>query len=260
MGLRTFMLMALGILMLSGCGGAPRGGSAGVLSLTIEEEPSTPLSAAEVAQRMTRSFHSTPVLHVTVLNRHHGVDYECRGWMMEKKSLGVVKKDGKVVFASYSDAKRVQEYVPQAKFVNGAGADSVLLEYDYENNDGGWSRLVDADFDCGPGSIAVASYLWAESRTVPELMLSNMNGATVSEVVFNNRECFRYHLEANMQPNILTWELYVDKATCDPVRESRVIVGPFGNKLKDDIYDYKIEHLPDDAGIHWGLQPDKLKP
>ena len=47
-------------------------------------------SPVEIVARMKQSFASSPVLHVTVLNRHHGVDYECQGWMMGVKALSEV--------------------------------------------------------------------------------------------------------------------------------------------------------------------------
>lgn len=50
----------------------------------------------------------------------------------------------------------------------------------------------------------------------------------------------------------------MDRSTFEPVREYRRIANQ-GKVTKEDTYDYTFEHLPNDNGIHWGLEVDKLK-
>ena len=56
----------------------------------------------------------------------------------------------------------------------------------------------------------------------------------------------------------LTWDLWVDKATAKPIRRSRLVVTK-GKKVKDDVFDYTFEHLTDDHGINWRLDPAQLQ-
>lgn len=256
----TILASFLTLSFLPACGLGQRDAAPGVMPAACRLGDDGFPSPTEVARRMTLAFDSTPVLHVTVINRHLGMDYECHGWMMGKKSLGVVRQDGKVIFASYTDTVRKQEYVPLAKFANGEPARAVLLEYDYDPTDGGWSRLVDAVFDCGPSGVACEGYLQSEGERYPDAVKPNMENAQLTETVFMERPCYLYSIRQSDDTSTLDWDLYVDKATFKPVRMSRLVKSIVGKVLKEDIYEYTFEHLPDDAGIHWGLQPDKLKP
>lgn len=234
---------------------------AGELEVAWQEgawQQGSPPSAEDVALRMSASFRSTPVLHVTVRNLHHGVEYQCQGWIKEKQILGEVRRGGGVIFAIYKDTKRVQEYSPSATFANSSEAKAVLLEYDYDLNDGGWNRLVDYDLSCGPAGIAWDAYLWVERSSFGEISLGNMESSVMKETSLNGRDCYWYHLDDFDTLTQVTWDLYVDKLTYEPVREYRRITTQ-GKVTKEDTYDFAFEHLPNDNGIHWGLEVDKLR-
>lgn len=213
----------------------------------------------EIIACMRRSLESKPVLHVIVHNRHHGVLYECQGWHSGPKVLNEVRKDGKLIFASYSDGQRVQEYVPTYTFANKIEASGVLIEHDV--TEGGWFCFPENDFTCGPGSIATGPFI-ATLEMPPALgaFLANMQPPTlVEDAVMNNRSCYRYHFKDEYEPgSSVTWELFIDKVNFEPVRMSGLMVIK-GKISKDDVYDYTFKHLPDDRGIRWGLDVERLR-
>lgn len=218
---------------------------------------------AEVVKQMSKAFHSAPVLHVMIHDRHMGVDYQCEGWLSGKRRLGRTVKDGRLIFAKYSDpdSGRVQEFVPEAAFPNKSTASSVCLEYDYDPNGGGWDHLVDYDLSCGPASVAIIDYLWgpqAPSGAVAESFETNMESAAASKAILNGHHCYRYLLDDIDGLMLIKWELYVDTTTYEPVRLYRRLTN-VDKVTKEDTYDYTFEHLPNDNGIHWGLEVEKLK-
>lgn len=177
------------------------------LSTTLGQYPSTAFQGAgfapvdgeipsveTVAKRMSESFHSTPVLHVSILDEHMGVDYQCEGWMKGTLAMGKTFHDGHLVFAKFVDPERtrVQEFAPEVTFENKSTATSVLAEYDYDPAGGGWDHLISYDLSCGPGSIAMAGFLWhpksAEGR-VASLLQQNMSVSQCKETNLNNRRC-----------------------------------------------------------------------
>jgi len=253
----------------SGCASMPNPGSAGAVrpaapppevqaqdGLQAQDQAPTP---EEVIARMRRSLESTPVLHVIVRDKHHGEVYECQGWHMGSRVRGEVRKDGKLVFASYSDGNRVQEYVPAFTFANKVETTGVLIEH--ETTEGGWFCLLNNNFTCGPGSIAVTPFLSSTyESTNLSAYLANMQPPTLVEnAVLNERACYRYHFKDEYEPgSSVTWELFIDKTNYEPVRMSRLMVIK-GKVSKDDVYDYTFKHLPDDSGIHWGLDVERLR-
>lgn len=212
----------------------------------------------EVVARMAASFASTPVLHVKTRNRHRGTEYRGNSWLKTGKARGEVRTDGKLAFATFTDRRRVQEYVPKVKFANGTEAERVLIEYDKGANDGGWYRLVDFAFACGPGACASDAFLADRRPSLPELFRGNMQGSKMTETELDGRPCYWYHMEAVVGEDKITWDLYVDKVTCEPVRQASLIVQ--GDKVKkDEVFDYTFEHLPDDAAFQWELDLANLK-
>jgi len=213
-------------------------------------------SAKDVVDRMNASIASTPVLHVTVINLHRGVEYHCQGWMMGLKSRSEVRKDGRLIFARYTDRKRIQEYVPKASFVNKMEAEHVLVEYDADGPSGDWPRLMENTFSCGPAIIASDYYLPVPNhRSYPDIWLGNMETSRVSKVTFRSRSCLWYHTDVTIEGDTLTWDLYVDIETFKPLRLSGLVVAADGTHKKEDVYEYTFEHLQTDEGINWRLDP-----
>lgn len=208
---------------------------------------------------MMSSIASTPVLHVTVLNKHRDVDFECQGWMMGPKSRTEVRQDGTLVFARYTDRRRIQEFVPKATFTNGMEAERVVLEYAADGPSGDWPRLKDTDFGCGPAIIASDYFLPVRDPTYPEIWRGNMQASKVTETTLRGRACYWYKMDVVVATDSINWNLYVDKETFEPLRQSRLILAEDGTHKKEDIYDYTFEHLADDKEIQWRLDADRLK-
>ena len=220
-------------------------------SLTSSSAP----SPEAVADRMAAAFAATPVLHVTVINRHLGIDYECKGWLKAGHSRGEIRREGKLVFATASDGRRVQEFVPKVKFANGVEGQNVLI--DREPTPGRWFCLVDHAFACGPGVTATVSYLDDAGRKVANLLLGNMQGSTMIETALKGQPCYWYHMEREIEGDRIVWDLYVDKLSFKPLRQmSRITRGE--TVKKDEVFDYTFVHLSNDDGIEWKLDPAKL--
>ncbi len=210
----------------------------------------------QVADRMAAAFVSTPVLHVTVINRHRGLEYECKGWLKAGHARGEVRRDGQLVFATASSDKRVQEFVPKVKFANGVESHNVLIERDPTR--GEWFCLLDFDLGCGPAGIAINPYLDNNGRRIVDLLLGNMQTSIMTQTEMNGRACYRYNFAREIDGDLIVWDLYVDKVTFKPVRQQRRITQ--GNKVKkEDVFDYTFVHLASDDGIEWKLDPAKLK-
>lgn len=228
----------------------------------VDEKIPSPalLDRAEVAAKMIASVTSSPVLHMKVkctLNTDH---YEAEGWMTATKVRAELRKAGELVFAQVLADGRAQEYVPRANFKNGTQATGVLLEYDspLEKMDD-WPRLMDQEFACGPGGVVSVSWLKELSPTVPEMIADNMQSANMTETVLEGRTCYWFHTVVGATADAgITWNLYVDKATFKPVRQLKV-VRQGGKKVKDEARDYWFEHLQDDSGVVWRLDPRTLK-
>lgn len=232
--------------------------NAGILATAEPLFTSAIPTVQELVDRMNKSLEATPVLHVTILDRHRGEDYHCQSWMTKTKVLGEVRKDGKLVFASFSDGRRVQEYVKNHTFANGQSGENVLLEYDLPPDDGGWPRLLELGLSCGPGTVATCWKL-GERPGLAESLLHNREPAKLVEASLDGRECYYMRLDADVgQGRRLTWELYVDKATSKPVRQKRLVKSD-DKVFQEDVYDYTFEHLPDDSGIRWGLDVERLR-
>jgi len=254
-------VLILAAVMVGGCIGCASVRVSDCAEAVIPTEPPSPggiPTPQELVEHMNRSLEATPVLHVTIHNRHHGEDYDCQGWMTETKVLGVVRKGGKLVYASFSDGQRNQEFVKNSTFANGQTGENVLVEYDLLPDDGGWPRLLEPGLACGPGTVAVCWRL-GERPSLAEILLLNREPATLVETTLDGRTCYYMKLVNDVgQGRTLTWELYVDKATAKPIRQSRITKS--SNKVyQDSVYDYTFEHLPDDSGIHWGLDVERLR-
>lgn len=244
------------VLSLGACTTASSSSNAGLLSAAAPARTSGDPTPEEVVVKMTRKLGSTPVLHITVKDRHEGVDYTAQGWMMKSRAMSEVRRGEDVIFAQYTDGHRIQEYVPNATFANGMEATAVLVEYDKAPDApvADWPRLIDFDLACGPGCIAGAGWLY----DLPDSFLGNMKIAPVSRTKFQGKDCYWYHLVSGEKPDQLTWDFYVDVKTFLPVRNYRRIEAK-GKVVKEDTFDFAFEHLPNDSGIHWGLDVDKLR-
>lgn len=230
-------------------------------------EPAQPAQAAagqlpdkgDLADKMLAALARTPVLHMSAKCLHMGVAYEAEGWMTATRCVSEVRQKGKVIFAeAYSDG-RVQEYVPEASFANGATAANVLLEYDQGDNTDDWPRLIDHDLACGPGTVAADSWIKTQHPTVPESLAERMrNDSVLSEAEVNGKACYRFHTQHDLgDGSAMTFDLYIDKSTFEPVKQSGLVTQN-GRTVKNDAVSYRFEHLTSEEGITWRLDVGKL--
>lgn len=215
-------------------------------------------SVEDVAEQMANFFHKDGVLHVTVHNQHRGVEYVCKGWMTCERSLNVVRRDDRVVFASSKHGTRVTEWVPAAKFANGTAARRVVLEYDTDAADGGWPKLLDADLACGPGLVASGYFLHCHSPNLSQIVLGNLLASEVTPATFRDRDCILFRLEDRIGQDRLVWEMYVDAASFAPLRQTRLITDTDGTRKQDDVYDYQFEWLASEQIVSWDIDVDRL--
>ncbi len=249
---------AFGVAMLGALGAVREWDTS---AMTPPGDASASTSREEIAARMVKTVTASPVLHMAVRCLHRGEKYEVQGWMTATKVRCEVRKAGKVVFAQIFADGRAQEYVPQAEFKNGTEATGVLVEYDAPlDKMDDWQRLIDQDLACGPGGVASNSWLKAAHPTEPEMIAENLQSAdaTMSETILDGKPCYWFHIARGLfDGSTLTGDVYIDKSSYEPLRQSRVVEKD-GKKIKDDIFDYTFEHLSDDKGIEWKLDPAKL--
>src|SRR5882724_10246574 len=67
------------LCVFSGCGTSPVPTYPEVVVAKESGPPQSAPTAEEVVARMGKSYESTPVLHVSVVDRHHGVEFDAQG-------------------------------------------------------------------------------------------------------------------------------------------------------------------------------------
>lgn len=232
-------------------------------TLPTPPAPETPsIDGASVAEKMIAAVMSSPVLHLKVRVEFRGVVYDTEGWATAQRARGEVRKDGTLVFATYMDQKRIQEFARKVEFKNGERAENVLVEYDTGTTNAfdQWPRLIDHDFACGPGCTATGPWLSPQHPNVAEMIAETIRNADRSSVVtLGNRTCYLFHIEHYLdKDNLVVKDVYVDTTTFEPVRQATV--NSRGTKVtKSNISDYTFDHLATDEGIEWRLDPAKLK-
>jgi hypothetical protein len=219
----------------------------------------------EVIDKMTKSVRTSPYLHVRarVVSDRIGTAY-IEAWMSKEADRNEVYKDGRLVHAMYVNGQVTQEYAPRLAFKNGTRAEELLIEYTRQSGPESWPKLIDNKLACD--AVGVAGDTWIrtaapdqlEDVAIPEMWADNARTSEMTDAMLGTRPCHYFRAARHMDAtHAMIWELYVDKATCEPVRQEKTAIN--AGKILHETTDYWIEHLDSDAGIEWKLARGTLK-
>lgn len=234
-------------------------GAVGDKTSTISETSSTlrTLTAQEVADNVLQSIGSTPVLRVAADIETDGELYHSEAWMSATKFRSEVRRDGRLVYASYVSGGRMQEFYPTATVAKDIPLTNVLIEYDGPESTGGWPVFQTRRFGCDVIGVIGESWLDPNS-SAQQLMTENLRTAALSVDQFEGRSCYVFRYERRRSASdVDVFEERIDQKTFDPIQMTRTTTQGLKTTVKRNTY--RLEHLRDDRGIEWELDPVKLK-
>lgn len=254
-GLILFRVIGAAIVFLSmvvqaGCAG-DRG------SRRMPHEPGPALTANEVADNMLWSIGSTPVLRVEADIETDGEVYHSEAWMSATKFRSEVRRDGRLIYASFVSEGRMQEFYPMATVAKDIALTNVLIEYDGPESTGGWPVFQTSGFGCDVVGVIGESWLDPNS-SAQQVMTQNLRTATMSVDQFEGRPCYVFQHERRRNAlDVDIVEERIDQETFEPVLVTRTEFKGVDMTVKRNTY--RFTHLKDESGIEWTLDAAKLR-
>ena len=199
-------------------GGVP---SAGVFTATAD---SPPLTAKSVTDAVVKSMKSSSAFHISARLAREGKEYDLEAWMTPHEFSQYVFEKESLIFAQRCQGLHRQEFVPIAPKKFGDLTKDILVEYTVTNEFDTWSRFMDHDFACGVlGAIGDS---WLRSSEIAEGVESKYADGTLSEEIVRGIPCYKLHEESRHGATDSSYDLYVDKVSFLPLRQTHKSVGP----------------------------------